>query len=278
MSTMNRQSERQTPTLSPRNLGALLDETFSIYGRHLRRFAAIVILVQVPVHVVILLMVVLAGTSVVTQGIIVLLGSFTLVLVYGAAVSAVGQQYITGEVAISRCYSRALTRVKTLAMLTMIVVVAVLSVVPAFLVIARDQSLLAGLVVLMLVPVIAIGSIAVQAVIVEGFGAIGALRRSFALIRGSWWRIFGITVVVLLIALGLGILMIIPFALALEVFGADQGSALGNLLLFLADIIVRVTVQPVLFIAGTLLYYDLRVRNEQYDFATLSNELGIVPV
>ena len=33
---------------------------------------------------------------------------------------------------------------------------------------------------------------------------------------------------------------------------------------------------PIVFIAGTLLYYDLRVRKEQYDLSALSQEMGTV--
>ena len=46
-------------------------------------------------------------------------------------------------------------------------------------------------------------------------------------------------------------------------------------LVVLGQVIVGIVVPPVLFIAWTLLYYDMRVRKEEYDVAALSRELGI---
>ena len=44
----------------------------------------------------------------------------------------------------------------------------------------------------------------------------------------------------------------------------------------LGGIAVEIVVAPIVFIAGTLLYYDLRVRKEQYDLSALSQEMGTV--
>jgi hypothetical protein len=116
----------------------------------------------------------------------------------------------------------------------------------------------------------------VQAMIVEGRMGISALKRSASLVLRSWWRVFGITLVLGLVGFGLAVLVSIPFFLiALGVPGAAQGSLASGALLLLADSAVRITVLPLLFIGGTLLYYDLRVRNEEYDVATLSREMGI---
>ena len=273
-----------TPTLLPRNLGSLLDETFSIFGRHFWRFTGLVAVTQVPFSLVsLLLLQVLDGGSdgldLASFTVAIVLGIFGTMFAYAAVVYAVSQQYLTREIAIRSCYDKAWWRVMSLVVLT-IVLAATMSIVvvgPSL----TDKLSVIAFATMLAVLALALAiywSMAVQAVIVEGYKAVGALKRSFTLIRGSWWRIFGITVVLSLVALGLGILVSVPFALALEVSGAESGSALGSLLLFLADVIVRVTVLPVLFISGTLLYYDLRVRNEQYDFATLSSELEIVPV
>lgn len=273
-----------TPTLLPRNLGSLLDETFSIFGRHFWRFTGLVAVTQVPFSLVslLLLQVLDAGSdggNLASFTVAFVLGIFGTMFAYAAAVYAVSQQYLTRGIAIRSCYDRAWWRVMSLVVLA-IVLAATMSIVVV------GPSLTNKLLVIAFATMLAVlslalaiyWSMAVQAVIVEGYKAVGALKRSFALIRGSWWRIFGITVVLSLVALGLGILVSLPFTLALGVSGAESGSALGNLLLFLANVMVRVTVLPVLFIAGTLLYYDLRVRNEQYDFATLSSELEIVTV
>ena len=81
-----------------------------------------------------------------------------------------------------------------------------------------------------------------------------------------------------LVALGLAILVRLPFELAIVASGTVDGSLLSNIWVVLSDIMIRIAVLPVLFIAGTLLYYDVRVRNEKYDLATLSRELEMVLV
>ena len=50
----------------------------------------------------------------------------------------------------------------------------------------------------------------------------------------------------------------------------EDGRYLGN-----GDLAAMVVVLPVLMIAWTLFYNDLRVRKEKYDVAAMSRELGI---
>ena len=89
---------------------------------------------------------------------------------------------------------------------------------------------------------------------------------------------FGISLVFLLVALGLGIVLAIPFALLSLVVGGGPTSGLSDWILALGRVVVGVGVPPVLFISGTLLYYDLRLRKEEYSFAGLSREMGMAPV
>ena len=278
---VDRQLINNSSTLSPRSLGGLLDETFSVFGRHFLRFASLSAIVQMPVGLVTLVLLqYLDGDSyawdTATFVAAFLIGVFGTLFAYGAAVYAVGQQYVTGKISVRTCYARAWWRVMSLSLLTL-GVTATLAVVLAAPTVS-DQTRFVLVASLMMVIVVALAiywSMAVQSVIVEGHKVVGALKRSFVLVRGSWWRVFGITMVLGLVTLGLAILVSIPFAVALTVIGADEGATISNLLLLLADTLVRIVVMPVLFIAGTLLYYDLRVRNEEYDFSKLSQEMGI---
>jgi hypothetical protein len=94
------------------------------------------------------------------------------------------------------------------------------------------------------------------------------------LVRGSWWRIFGIAFVVTLVALGLAILVSAPFVVLKLATGSSQSSTLGILLDFLGSVVVEIAIAPVVFISSTLLYYDLRVRKEKYDLTVISQEVG----
>ena len=93
------------------------------------------------------------------------------------------------------------------------------------------------------------------AALLEGVGPIAALSRSYSLVRNSWWRVLGITLVVGLIS---GVISIV----------------LG-LIPVVGFIIASILVAPIYTIANTLLYYDLRVRKEEYTLEALSSELHI---
>jgi len=271
--------ERRSATLAPRDLAALLNETFTVYGRHFWRFLRIAALVQVPVSLVSWLAVEVWGWSALTFLATALLGAFGGVLVYAAAIFAVGQQYLTGDISVRRCYDRAFWRIKSLALLTLVIAVTVF--IGPVTVVLAGRSPIAVPAALMVFPAIVAAtywSVAVQAVIVEGYKVGGALRRSFALVQGSWWRIFGITLVLVLVVLGLSILIRIPFLILSLPVESAQSANLGDLVRFVGELVVSIAVPPVLFVAGTLVYYDLRVRKEEYDFSTLSSEMGIATV
>jgi hypothetical protein len=189
--------------------------------------------------------------------------------VYGAVVHAVGQQYVVERIDIRRCYTTACERILSLMILSLVFfAIAGVVLVP---ITVSGQSLMTGLAFVLVLPAVALGfywSMSVQAVIVEHYKAMGALRRSFTLIRGSWWRVFRLSIVIGLVSLGLALVLSVPFAM----IGADPSSIIGVSSKFLGSLLVELAVPPVLCIAGTLLYYDVRVRNEAYDLATLSRE------
>ena len=272
---MGPEIERRETKLPPRNLGALLDETVAIYVSHFRRFVLLIAVVQLPVSLATLVVYEAFGGRTVAGAVAGLLAVFGAVFAYGAVTYAVGQKYVVGGIDIRRCYAMVWERVLSLMILAL-VFFAIAGIVLAPIAVS-SQSPMAGLALVMVFPAVALAiywSMSVQAVIVEHYKAMGALRRSFTLIRGSWWRIFGISLVIGLVVFGLGIVLSSPFAF----IGPDPSSGLGTLLRFLVSLVVELVVPPVLFIAGTLLYYDMRVRKEAYDLATLSRELRIAAV
>jgi hypothetical protein len=91
-----------------------------------------------------------------------------------------------------------------------------------------------------------------QAVIIDGKAGWEALDESAGLVRGHWWRIFGILLVVLLIQLG-------PVLLgqAASVLPPLAAAAIGGAVLAL--------VLPFAAVSQTLLYYDLTARKAAHD-------------
>ena len=268
--------EGQSPAFPPRNLGSLLDETFSVYARRPRFWIALVAVVQVPIGVLSLVVGQAWGGAGATATVS-LIGLLGAVYVYGAAVYGLGQHYVKGETAIRECYARAWWRVRSLAALALLAVLVVAALVLPLSI--GQRPWIGVVVVLLLAPAIALAvywSMALQAVIVEGHMALKSLGRSLELVRGNWWRVLGVGLVLSLVALGLGIVVALPVAVASVVASADASSTVSVVLLELGRVAVAIAVTPVLFIAWTLLYYDIRVRNEEYNLATLSRELGMV--
>ena len=95
-----------------------------------------------------------------------------------------------------------------------------------------------------------------QSVVVRGARGLGALRASWDLVAGSWWRTFGVGLLAIVISSIPAALIVIPFRAAAD--GADSGAV------ELAGSMVGQTVAgPFLALVGTLLYFDLNVRRRQ---------------
>jgi hypothetical protein len=250
------EAESPSPALPQRSLGDLLNETFAIYGKRFGRIIGLAALIQVPAG----LMVLIPAPGVALFVVIGVTGLLAMIALYGATISAIGQHYVTGEIAIGSAWSRVWWRVASL-----LAVAAVLAPVLAL-----------GAASLVLVfPAVAALCVAVPAVVLEGHKPGAALRRVFEIMRGSWLRVSGITLVVLLVMIGLGLLVQAPFAIASYVAAPEGSTTLGNVFRFAGSLVARTVAPPVAAIAFTLLYYDLRVRREGYDVQALSREMGV---
>jgi uncharacterized integral membrane protein len=99
-------------------------------------------------------------------------------------------------------------------------------------------------------------------------GVAGALRRSGELVKGSWWRVFGILLLVLLIVVIISQVISVPFSLPFFLVG-DQPSD-GEFLLTLVvsalgGIVASTITAPFTAAATVLLYVDRRIRREGLD-------------
>jgi hypothetical protein len=99
-------------------------------------------------------------------------------------------------------------------------------------------------------------------------GVAGALRRSAELVAGSWWRVFGILLLVLLIAMIISQVISVPFSLPFF-FVSDQPSdsefLLTLVLSALGGIVASTITAPFTAAATVLLYVDRRIRREGLD-------------
>ena len=107
-------------------------------------------------------------------------------------------------------------------------------------------------------------------IIVEGRKGFGALARGFRLARGSEWRILGHSIVYILVFIGLTVAVFLPFMILGLMMGEETSGALSTIGATASTVIAL----PVLYIAATLLYFDIRLRKEGCDSARLSAEMG----
>jgi hypothetical protein len=116
--------------------------------------------------------------------------------------------------------------------------------------------------------------VGLPALLVERVGPFRSLSRGFDLVRGHWWRSAGILLLLILLSWllsypililfgGLGVLAaLVPFLPAVVKGG----------LVYAATVVSSALLVPIFELGRTVLYLDLRVRNEAYDLQRLAQQ------
>ena len=126
--------------------------------------------------------------------------------------------------------------------------------------------------------------------LLEGCAARAALKRSSALVKGTWWRVFGITLALLLLWVMLSFILKSTVGFVLILTGVTESVNLPEMLrrmvippspaevgvLYYAiaaftDSVATVLTIPILNIGSVLLYFDLRIRKEGFDIEMMVN-------
>ncbi|WP_336322238.1 hypothetical protein [Streptomyces lavendofoliae] len=117
-------------------------------------------------------------------------------------------------------------------------------------------------------------SFAPAAAVFEGRGSLAALRRSSRLVRGAWWRTFGITLLASLMAAVTGYLIQLPFQFLSALPGAGLSDASPDTTLvvtllvttlafaLLAQLVAQIVTAAFPQLVTALLYVDRRIREE----------------
>ncbi|MFJ9621465.1 hypothetical protein [Streptomyces sp. NPDC101181] len=119
-------------------------------------------------------------------------------------------------------------------------------------------------------------ALAAPALMLERQSIVAALRRSAKLVRGAWWRTFGILALTWLLTFLIAVVISIPFDVIAEIAnGADAGDLFRGatpstgwpflIVSGIGNVIVSTLIYP--FTAGVmaLLYMDQRIRREALD-------------
>ncbi|RKN39868.1 DUF7544 domain-containing protein [Streptomyces hoynatensis] len=131
-------------------------------------------------------------------------------------------------------------------------------------------------------------SLAAPALILERQGVVASLRRSFKLVRGSWWRVFGITLLSVLLITVVGGIMEIPTSLIagwvsgdgggnpFEASSTDLSSWAYLVVSGIGAVISSTLTLPISAGVTALLYIDQRIRREALDIE-LARSAGVSP-
>jgi len=257
--------------LGPRSLLDILVETFKIYKRNPIRLLAIVAIVEIglgfmwsiPDFSGLRPSTPEGGTASLTHlipiGIMLVVASIMgLSLMQGALIHAISEQCLRQSINIGRAFRFAWERLAALAgamILVLFVTTGILVVSIGFTVsISPDVGyvfIAAGFCVGLYLMVR--WSFILQVALLERLGPLAAMSRSSALVKRNWWRVMNMTIIIGIITAGISIILgTVP------TIGPTLGSILST---------------PVFVIGITLLYYDLRVRKEEYNLDLLAAEL-----
>ena len=109
-------------------------------------------------------------------------------------------------------------------------------------------------------------------VVFERKNAFSAIGRSWSLTKGNFWRALGTLLVVLLITF---IAQLVFGGVVGGILGAtDAGELTVAVVLTLVNLIALALTYPLWSAVTTVLYYDLRVRNEGFDLQLLAQGMG----
>lgn len=262
-----------TPQLRPLSIGEILDAGFRLF-RH--RFGTLVLCVLVPIVPLYVLGTFIVGstdpnafdinapassggTAAVGQLLDRLLASVAAALAVAACFKAISAAYLGERATVGDSLRYALGRllplfVAYIALVFVLLLSFVALIIPFFFMAVRLSMVL-------------------PAVICDKAGPFAAFRRSWQLTSGHWWRLFGTLVVVALL------MIVLTLALGLVLGGVLLGSeSLGEVafaaLATLVDVLIAAVTFPIWAAVLTVIYYDLRVRNEGFDLQLLAEGVG----
>jgi hypothetical protein len=211
----------------------------------------------------------------------------------GMLIVVIGEAVLGKPVDIGAVWNRVRPRIGALIGVSILVMLAIVAVILAFtipsvlLAFALDSPAFAVIGILLCIPAaiyLGVGlSLTTPALILEGQSATNAMRRSRALVAGSWWRVFGILLLGGIIAGIVASVIAAPFTFGAQVPMGLSGDpfrtpSVGELLLQSIGTILSSTVSsPISAGVGALLYIDRRMRREGLDVALARTAAAGVP-
>ena len=290
--------------LRPLSLMEILDGSVATARRHPKvtlGLSAVVVAVSTAISVVVAVLFLSGSSSVLDQSVItgddlanlgadflpyalvtVLLSVAGQVLLTGILTAVVGRAVLGRPVVLAEIWREVRPRLLTLLGLTLsvtgLIAVGAGLVVGLALLVALATATAAGVLVGVLLGMglvvgavwfVVMSAVAGPAVVLEKQGVRGAFRRSFRLVRGSFWRVLGVLLLVQVVAQVAGGILGIPFFVGSSIIAgatdATTFSLLPQVVSGLGSILAGTITYPITAGTTALLYVDLRMRREGLD-------------
>jgi Membrane domain of glycerophosphoryl diester phosphodiesterase len=263
-----------TPQLRPLSVGEILDAGFKLFRA---RFGALLLAVLVPVlplAIVGTIVVALtdehyfdvsttevddSGSAIAGNLIGVILQGLAIALAIAACFKIISAAYLGEETSVGDSLRFGISRIA--ALIVAYILLSVILIVSFF---------------LLFIPFVYFSvkfAMTFPAIVFERKGPFGAMGRSFSLTRGNFWRVLGTLVVVFLLLLVMTIALSVLIGVGL--FSVESASEAVVAVVYTAlNVIVIALTYPLFAAILTVIYYDLRVRNEGFDLQLLARGVG----
>ncbi len=110
-------------------------------------------------------------------------------------------------------------------------------------------------------------------VVLEDSRAVPALKRSWSLVSGHFWRVFGTVLVLSLMVSIARSIMVWPLQIGMAMLGEDMIAVTYAVTQGVA-VVAQLLTFPLALAGSVLLYYDLRIRKEGFDLAAMAEAIG----
>jgi|GEM_PF-2441380 len=251
----------KTYALKPRGYGEIIDLTVRLYKDNFKLVAGIAAIIYIPFAL-------LSGLAALVEtqfqaqmvnGVLGLIQGFLGFFVTGALIIGISNGYLGYKVTIKECYDEIISRFW-----------------PFFLTMLYGGLLVFFGLILCLIPGIIFSFWVVflsEVFIIENRKTGEALKRSRELISGQVLRVFVISFLVGLIVFAAAVLLAgIPSFLT--AYLPEALAPIARFAVVLWTGIVNSVLIPIQMIASIILYYDIRIRKENFDLQMMSERLG----
>ena len=286
-------SNSNTPTLQPMGIGEILDTTFSLYRKHFLLFLGISTFYFFGSLVTYSLEGFFEGSDLKNFVPNLVSIPFSLVSI-GGIIIATATTYLGGHITSADALKQTLRRFwhllgGYLLWTTVLVIPLIVTLLLSIFFITRGTSSVSVLFIPFAFAPFSLyfgvrwGFVA-AAVLLEKTGVQNAFKRSSELVLGTWWRVFGMLVLILLLSAAIHYILEISLGsifillrmagetdlkelIQWSVMETDLGSS--NLLFYAimtcTDLVLKTFTAPIWVIGIALLYFDLRIRKEGFD-------------